>query len=582
MQIKWHHSFSVRTMLSLIILALVFVGSSLSNIYISSQIRLQTSNNLALSIRGMSDLEVMRDAFSNYNRKLEVWGYLQIEKRQLSQNNQPIPSSITSTIRSMQGDLDAQYNTYLNAFKDMQSFKKDTTTLNVLKRLQTDMNAFQTQYEQPLLQDPTRNMVAFSTQGQSQASQVSTDMDRLLTLEQHMDVVYKAQENQVFQSGSTVNYTLLIVGLILDALVTVFIFLNVRPIQKLVAYVKRLGQNDLLAEPVHLKVENEFGILAREIAHMAENLRSLIGNIHATASQVAATSQELTATTEESARATENIATTIQNVASGAERQSESTQSAVKSVSEMVSSTRRISENAKEVADAASHAKHVANEGQRSAAGTIAQMTSIQTTVNVLSESVSSLGHSTNEIGQIVRVITDIVSQTNPLALNAAIEAARAGEHGRGFAVVADEVRKLAEEASLRAKQIVDLISNIQVEMNSTVQTTQQVNKEVETGMNQVQVAGESFSSILSSVEGVSEQMVQVSGAVRRMSSQVEQMALEVESVSKIAQDAALHTQSVSAATEEQLASTEEISASAMALAHMAEELSATVSQFQV
>ena len=61
---------------------------------------------------------------------------------------------------------------------------------------------------------------------------------------------------------------------------------------------------------------------------------------------------------------------------------------------------------------------------------------------------VAKLGHSSAEIGLVVKVITSIAEQTNLLALNATIEAARAGEAGKGFAVVANEVKELAKQTA--------------------------------------------------------------------------------------------------------------------------------------
>ncbi len=69
------------------------------------------------------------------------------------------------------------------------------------------------------------------------------------------------------------------------------------------------------------------------------------------------------------------------------------------------------------------------------------------------------------KIGDIVKAVMRIADQTNLLALNAAIEAARAGQHGKGFAVVADEVRTLAETSEKSARDIQELIGQIQNEV---------------------------------------------------------------------------------------------------------------------
>ncbi|TCP29653.1 methyl-accepting chemotaxis protein [Sphingomonas sp. BK235] len=75
---------------------------------------------------------------------------------------------------------------------------------------------------------------------------------------------------------------------------------------------------------------------------------------------------------------------------------------------------------------------------------------------------VEELDRQAMAIGEVVKAVAHIADQTNLLALNAAIEAARAGQHGKGFAVVADEVRTLAETSEKSARDIQELIAQVQ------------------------------------------------------------------------------------------------------------------------
>ncbi len=157
--------------------------------------------------------------------------------------------------------------------------------------------------------------------------------------------------------------------------------------------------------------------------------------------------------------------------------------------------------------------------------------------VDSLAKEMQELYKSSVEVGEIVRVITDITEQTNLLALNAAIEAARSGEAGRGFAVVADEVRKLAEKTRVSAEDITAVVSTMQSKVKATVGNADKALETVNMQVSKVNVANDKFINIKASVEELNEILVHIAASVQQQSAATLQIAENIDHVAQMSQD---------------------------------------------
>ena len=166
-------------------------------------------------------------------------------------------------------------------------------------------------------------------------------------------------------------------------------------------------------------------------------------------------------------------------------------------------------------------------------------------------QNVQKLEERMKQVEHIVSVVSEIASQTNLLALNASIEAARAGEHGRGFAVVAEE-RKLADESDHSARNISQLLRNMQEEVQ---QVATKMTEQVKIAKEEAK-RGEATELILkemsSSVMEVADATKQISSYMNEQVSHIHQTGAQTKAVAAIAEETSAGSQEVARVTLQQ------------------------------
>ncbi len=281
-----------------------------------------------------------------------------------------------------------------------------------------------------------------------------------------------------------------------------------------------------LTVDVEVRGEDDMGRLGDALGKMMADLKHVIGQVIESANQFAEGSRVVAESASYLSDSSQNQAATVEEMSA--------------SVDHLSHAILEINRNAGAARELADRTSQLAKQGGESVDQAIEAMVLIR--------------KSSEQVSDIIQVISEIASQTNLLALNAAIEAARAGEHGLGFAVVADEVRKLAERSRAAAKEITSLIKE------ST--------HRVADGAQLSQAAGQSLKTIVHGVEETAASIAKIAQATQEQSESAAEVGKAIQNVSSI--------------TETNASSSEELSASAEELGAQASALKAVISGFKV
>lgn len=300
--------------------------------------------------------------------------------------------------------------------------------------------------------------------------------------------------------------------------------------------------------------EDITGAIADSVNYTIEELRSLVARINATAELV----------TNASTKAQQ----TSSSLLAASEQQSREIRETGEAVLQMARQINDVSKSAAESAQVARSSLSAAQEGSRAVENAISGMNGIRDQIQDTAKRIKRLGESSQEIGEIVELISDITEQTNVLALNAAIQAASAGEAGRGFTVVAEEVQRLAERSAEATKQIAALIRTIQTDTQDAVAAMERSTQGVVEGTKLSDAAGRA----LVDIGQVSRQLAQL---IERISATTQQQA---DSAGTVAQS----IQRILLVTEQTSEGTQQTAGSIRQLSELAEELKSSVSRFKV
>jgi methyl-accepting chemotaxis protein len=331
-----------------------------------------------------------------------------------------------------------------------------------------------------------------------------------------------------------------ILSLIL-VLVVVLLVTNrvLKPLMALFGILERVSQMDF-SDEVKVDTRDEIGEFANHFNSFTLKLIDTVQTINGLSIKVAMASDTLSTTLKalvygdetSSIKSITDLKNDVEVVLDNVKDQAAATEQTAASIVEISNSVKMVAENAVSVHNMSADTDKSARIGGDSVKNTMDSIRHIDEIVKGIEDKARKLDWSSQKIGEILTVISDISEQTSLLALNAAIEAARAGEAGKGFAVVSDEIQKLASNSNEATKEIENLIKGIQQEIKEVVGTIELGYTEVKKGLSLSEEAEKNIENIIEKIDKTSSEIGTISNSVREQSNGIDEISASIENIS--------------------------------------------------
>lgn len=354
---------------------------------------------------------------------------------------------------------------------------------------------------------------------------------------------------------------------------------HLKPLQQAMNHVS----NGDLTKIVNLvSRQDEIGQVTADFSRLLDKIKEVFRQLFTTTSHLTSNANFMNDVTNSSVAKLNLSMNALQELSHQLEEVGKSLQQADLGVEQIAAASQMVADKTQNMQESYITLTEVARSGKDSLSQVVQSINNLKaSSINTL-ENARELETISQDIGAISSTIMAVSDQTNLLALNAAIESARAGEHGRSFSVVAEEVRKLAEETAQYARQISNLIANVQSQITGFVQQIESMAGIIDEGNRTTLSVVEKLEEIVRHVEMVEKSVYDISSAIEEQSASSQEISAVVDSVTEVSSNLLAALRDTMQHIQEQVANFSELTRIAGETNQISDSLRSIIQQYRL